>query len=97
MVKAVWETLKMLEPLFNRLNRLPVVTPFAPMFIANRSPLAVVELAGDQSKFKSEPVPAVPVKPVEVVLISASVPEVNVLAGTESWNNLPVSIEVDEP
>ena len=54
-VTAVVETEKREEPLSVTLNRLPVVSPLAPMLILNRSPEAVAGLAGDQSRDINRP------------------------------------------
>ena len=95
-VNEVSDTEKILDAESSILNSLPVVVPFEPMLSENKSPVAVVEDPGDQSKFKSEPVPVEPVKAVEVVRISARVPEVKVFAApVESWNSLPVVMEVE--
>jgi hypothetical protein len=93
-VNEVSDTEKILDAESSILNSLPVVVPFEPMLSENKSPVAVVEDPGDQSRFKSEPVPVEPVKAVEVVRISARVPELKVLADpVDSWNNFPVVIE----
>ena len=93
-VNEVSDTEKILDAESRMLNNLPVVVPFEPIFKANRSPVAVVEDPGDQSMFKSEPVPVDPVKAVEVVRKSAKVPDVKVLADpVDNWNNFPVVIE----
>ena len=76
--KATSETEKREEAESRMLNNLPVVVPLAPMLRANRSPVAVVAEPGVQSRFINEPVPAAPVKAVEVVLMSDNVPDVNV-------------------
>ena len=51
----VSETEKSEEPVSVILKRLPVVVPFVPTLIVTRSPVAVVEEPGDQSKFASFP------------------------------------------
>jgi hypothetical protein len=94
-VTEVSDTEKILDPESRILNRLPVVEPFAPIFKANRSPVAVVDDPGVQSRLISDPVPAVPVKAVEVVLISVKVPEVRVFPVVATCNSLPVVIESD--
>lgn len=94
-VTAVSETEKMLELESSMFNRLPVVVPLAPIFKLNKSPVAVVAEPGVQSILTREPVPAAPVSPVEVVVKSRSLPEVKVLAGTDSWTSLPIDMPVD--
>ena len=78
-VKAVSETEKMLDEESRILNKLPVVVPLAPIFKLNKSPVAVVEEPGDQSRFISDPIPAAPVRDVAVVRKSSKVPVVKVL------------------
>lgn len=94
-VTEVSDTAKILEPESRILNKLPEVEPFAPIFSANKSPVAVVADPGDQSKFINDPVPALPVIAVEVVRISARVPDVKVFPVVAIWANLPVVIESD--
>ena len=95
-VNEVSDTEKILDDESKILNKLPVVVPFEPIFKANRSPVAVVDDPGLQSKLSKDPVPVEPVKAVEVVRISAKVPEVKVFAApVESWKSLPVVKEVE--
>jgi radical SAM superfamily enzyme YgiQ (UPF0313 family) len=63
--------------------------PLEPIFNANRSPVAVVEDPGVQSRLSKDPVPAAPVKEVAVVLISARVPVVRVLPVVAICSSFP--------
>lgn len=89
-VKSVSETAKIDEAVSKILNNFPVVVPLVPIFKANKSPVAVVALPGDQSRFINDPVPAAPVKEVAVALISTIVPVVNVFPVGANWANFPV-------
>ena len=79
-VTAVSDIENMLDEESKILNKLPVVVPFAPMFRANKSPVAVVADPGVQSILTNVPIPADPVRDVAVLRKSKSVPEVKVLA-----------------
>ena len=90
-VKSLSDTENIEDAVSKILKRFPVVVPLVPMFKANKSPVAGPPDAGDQSRLTSDPVPAAPVKPVEVDLRSSSVPEEKTFdAPVESWANLPV-------
>ena len=83
-VNEVSDTEKILDEASRILNNLPVVVPFVPIFNANRSPVAVVVDPGVQSRLSRDPVPVEPVRPVEVVLKSSTVPEEKLFCGKES-------------
>ena len=70
------------DPESKILNKLPVVVPLLPIFNANKSPVAVVEVGGDQDRLSNEPVPAAPVKEVAIDDIFTKVPVVSVLAAS---------------
>ncbi|EKD91108.1 MAG: hypothetical protein ACD_30C00044G0004 [uncultured bacterium] len=72
------------EPVSSILNKFPVVVPFVPIFKANKSPVAVVADPGLQSKLAKDPIPAVPVKTVEVEERLSILPEVKPLAVIEA-------------
>jgi len=72
----VSETEKREEPVSVILNRFPLVVPFVPILIVTRSPVAVVEEPGDQSRAANFP----EVRAVEVAAIFNIVPVVRLLA-----------------
>ena len=92
-VIAVSDTENREDPLSRILNIFPNVVPFAPMFKDNKSPVAIVAEPGLQSRFKREPIPAVPLREVAVVERFKSVPVVNVLPVVERLTSFPDVID----
>jgi hypothetical protein len=84
-VTAVSETLKTEELLSVMFNKFPTL-PLEPILILKRSPVAVVEEPGDQSRAISFP----EVRAVDVELISKIFPDDQVFPDVDSCINFPV-------
>src|SRR5260221_477204 len=84
------------DPLLNILNKFSGVFPLTPNIITKRTTVSVVADPCDQSRLSSDPVPAAPVRDVGVLLMSASVPVVNVFAApVDIWKSFPVVKELE--
>lgn len=94
-VTVVSEIEKSDELVSKMLKRFPVVVPYVPILSAKRSPVAVVADPGLQSRFISEPIPAVPVSEVAVDDRLRSVPDVSVFPVGAIFTNFPVVTESD--